>query len=81
MGDKPDDLVLRLLRDIRAEQDAARERGAKRDRKVDDLMELVTQAMGLAAYSNVRTDKFDDRVAEVADRMEALENRVRELRR
>ena len=80
MTDEPDDLVLRLLRDIRDEQIATQHKVDKLDRKVTDAMELMTQAMGLAAFANVRTDKFDDRVAEVEDPMQALEMRMRELR-
>ena len=80
MTDEPDDLVLRLLRDIRDEQIATRHKVDKLDREVTDAMELMTQAMGLAAFANVRTDKFDDRVAAVEDPMQALEMRMRELR-
>lgn len=77
-----------MLRDIREEQTRTADRLErldyrmdKMDRRLEDTTELMTQAMGLAAFSNVRTDGFDDRVAEVEDRMTALENRVRELRR
>ena len=81
MADEPDDLVLRLLREIREDQTDMRHRMGKLERTVTDATELMTQALGMAAFANVRTDRFDDRVAEVEDRMTALETRVRELRR
>ena len=79
VADEPDNMILRLLREIRAKQDehssVLSEHGQRLkmiDRRLDEVHETMYTVAGLAAHSNVRHDS-------VADRLEAIEERVRKL--
>lgn len=79
MADEPDNMILRLLREIRAKQDehssALLQQGERLkliDRRLDEVHETMYTVAGLAAHSNVRHDT-------VADRLDAVEERVRRL--
>ena len=85
MADEPDDLVLRLLREIRSEVGEVRDDLADmrkddraRDRRIDEYAELIHQAMGLAAMANIKGENTNERVDFVEDRLTVIEKRLRE---
>ena len=72
MADEPDNMILRLLREMRSTQLDHGERLKLIERRIDEVHETVYTAAGLAAHANVRHDG-------VAERLEALEARVERL--
>ena len=72
MTDESDNMTLRLLREIRATQIEHTERLKTLDRRMDEVHETLYTAAGIAAHANVRHDA-------VAERLEALEQRVQTL--
>ena len=86
MADDGDNLVLRLLREIRGElaevrqtQAAHGERLTRIDRSIDDLRETAITAMGYAAHSALITDKAGERFDRITDEIAALKRRVADL--
>jgi hypothetical protein len=89
MAEDDDNLVLRLLREIRAEQGEIRgdvasikERMTSYERHVEDMKESVSYALGLSAHANVayettgqRLDRLTEQVAGLRARVEELEKR------
>jgi hypothetical protein len=84
-----DNLVLRLLREIRAEQTTQRStmqtiegRITTIERHMEDVKESVSYALGLSAHANVayettgqRLDRLTEQVAGLRARVEELEKR------
>ena len=73
MAKEPDNLVLRLLRDIRATQQT---QGAKLDRlekRFEDLYKISTHTLGVAANAHVRYEALETRVDKLVKRIERLE--------
>jgi hypothetical protein len=54
MAETEDNVVLRLLREIRADTQDTRHRLTKVERKLEELHEGMVQAMGVAALASVR---------------------------
>lgn len=89
MTEETENLILRLLRDIRAEIAQTRgdvatvgQRITTLERKMDDVNESVGYALGLSAHANVayettgqRLDRLRETVDELKTRVEALETR------
>ena len=89
MADAPENLVLELLRDIRAKRDEhdrrfdmLERRLGDLDRKIEDLEYGVNQAVGLAsravaraAEANTTSHGVERRLEELAARVAALESR------
>ncbi|NUB43461.1 hypothetical protein GEU84_003620 [Fertoebacter nigrum] len=79
MAETEDNLVLRLLREIRSDTQDTRQRMTKVERRLDELHEGVVAAMGLAGLANVATEKHAEGMDEIRDQLEALRRRVAEL--
>lgn len=76
MANEPDNVVLKLLRDIRASQDEHSEEFKKVRQQLDDLSESVTYALGLSAHANVRHESVQKKIDEREKRIKNLESRV-----
>ncbi|TPE53876.1 hypothetical protein [Amaricoccus solimangrovi] len=74
-----DDIVLRLLREIRTDQLDQGRRLIKVERRLDEMHEGMTTALGMAAHSNLVAEQFGQRFDEVEDQLNALRRRVSEL--
>ena len=76
MAHQPDNLVLRLLRDIRATQDT---QGTTLDdvkNRVEDLYKISTHTLGVAANAHVRYEELETRVERLTQRIERLEEKL-----
>ena len=74
-----ENVVLRLLREIRAEMRDLREEqavGNRRlsaiDRRIDDMKESVVMALGMAGHTNVVVERTGETFDELRDQIEAL---------
>jgi polyhydroxyalkanoate synthesis regulator phasin len=68
-----DDLVLRLLREIRSKQDT---QGATLDqvqKRMEDLYKMSTHTLGVAARAHERYEGLETRVDQLTDRVKRLE--------
>jgi hypothetical protein len=88
MAREPDNLVLTLLREIRATLDvhtakfvAIDDRFDVLEKKFDDHQYLMTHTFGIAGLANVQTGLVDARVNELANRQKASEAKQAELER
>jgi hypothetical protein len=75
MAKEPSDLVLRLLRDIRSTQETQGQTLQHLDKRVEDLYQISTHTLGVAANAHVRYENLEARVALVA-RVERLEEKL-----
>ena len=87
MTEDTENIVLRLLREIRAKQDehsaqfvSVEQRMTTLERKMDDVNESVAYALGVSAHANIayettgqRLDRLTETVADLKARLEALE--------
>ena len=80
MADEPDNLMLRLLREIRAKMDDHDKRFDEHDRRFDDLKkaiedrkETAATGIGFAAHANIRNDMLEKEIAELKKRMDRIE--------
>jgi len=71
-----DNIVLTLLREIRATQGEHSEEFKKVRQQLDDLSESVTYALGLSAHANVRHESVQKKIDELEKRIKNLESRV-----
>ena len=79
MADEPDDLTLRLLRDIRTkleDLDVLKERFDRMDARFDELHETIYIATGFATHANVRSESTEKRLAKVEARLAKLEEKA-----
>lgn len=74
MADDDDNVVLRLLREIRAEQGDQGRRLVRVERRLDEMHESIATSLGMAAHSNVVVEQFGQRFDE-----EALRRRLSDL--
>ena len=88
MPDEPDNLVLRLLREIRSKQDehsAKMEDHDKRfdrlDRRLGPMQFQLTHTFGLAGMSNLQAQRTDERVEQVEERQKRFDEMIAEFRR
>jgi len=79
MGEDEDNVVLRLLCEIRAEQSDQSMRLIRVERRIDEMHENMTTALGMATHSNVVVEQFGQRFDEVQDQLNALRRRVADL--
>jgi hypothetical protein len=86
MAEDDDNLVLRLLREIRSEQATLRStmqgiqgRITTIDRHMEDVKESVAYALGLSAHANVAYETTGQRLDRPSDRVEAPEVRIESL--
>jgi tetrahydromethanopterin S-methyltransferase subunit G len=83
MAKEPDNLVLRMLREIRATPDRHERRFDKidkrfdrMDKKLDDMSAPLTTALGLALHANVRHESVQKQLDALEQRVQKLEERV-----
>jgi len=73
MAKEPDDLMLRLLRDIRAKQDAQGLTLEQVQKRVEDIYKLSTHTLGVAVTAHERYEELEARVEGLSARVERLE--------
>jgi septal ring factor EnvC (AmiA/AmiB activator) len=80
MAKEPDNLVLKLLREIRAEQGEMRDdmRGLRdqmsaMQKEMTDWQETISTAAGSAMHANLRSQKIEAELAALRKRVEKLE--------
>ena len=73
MAKEPDDLVLRLLREIRAKQDVQGATLERVQKRVEDLYKMSTHTLGVAARAHERYETLEARMDKLADRVKRLE--------
>lgn len=76
MSDEEDNVVLRLLREIRTDTSDLRQRMGRMERHVEDMREQMTTAMGMAGMATVATERHGQDMDEIRDQLEALRRRV-----
>ena len=79
MAESEDNIVLRLLREIRNDTSDVRSRMTKVERRLDELHEAVVAAMGIAGLASVATEQHGEGMDEIRDEIAALKRRVQEL--
>jgi hypothetical protein len=86
MAEDDDNLVLRLLREIRAEQTTQRStmqtiggRITTIERHMEDVKESVSCALGLSAHANVANETTGQRLDRLTEQVAGLRARVEEL--
>lgn len=86
MADEPDNLVLRMLREIRAKLDDHDKRFDRLDKRFDDhdkSMELFrfqpTHTFGLAGMANLQAQQADAKADETAARQKRLDDDFKKL--
>jgi hypothetical protein len=75
MAEPENNLVLRLLREIRSQQLDDGRRLQRVERHVDEIREQMVTAMGVGGLASVATEKHGEGMDEIA----ALKRRVAEL--
>ena len=73
MAKEPNNLILRLLRDIRATQDTQGATLEEVKSRIEDLYKISTHTLGVAANAHVRYEEFETRVDSLTQRVERLE--------
>ena len=76
MADEPDNLILRLLREIRETQVDHGEQSKLLNRRMDEVHETVYTAAGIAAHANTRHDTVTDRLEAIEARLDSLEEKA-----
>jgi hypothetical protein len=86
MAEDDDNLVLRLLREIRGKLDAHDRRFDELDlhmttfeRHVEDIKESVGYALGLSAHANVAYETTGQRLDRMVETIKGLEARIENL--
>ena len=79
MAETEDNVVLRLLREIRADTQDTRSRLTKVERRLEEFHESMVQAMGVAGLASVATEKHGEDIDKIRDEIAALKRRVQEL--
>ena len=79
MAEEPNNLILRLLRDIREKQDDHDKRLEGIDRRLGDLTESAALAMGMAAHSHVSQESLGQRLDEIRVEMDRMKERLDRL--
>jgi archaellum component FlaC len=83
MAKEPDNLVLKMLREIRTRLDKHEERFDRMekrfdtiDKKLDDMSESLTYSLGLSLHANVRHESVQKQLDAMEQRIRRLEERV-----
>ena len=74
-----DNVVLRLLREIRTEQRSQSRDLTTLKRELAELRETTMTSVGMAAHASVVVNQSGERFDELHDELEALKRRVAEL--
>jgi hypothetical protein len=76
MAKEPEDLVLRLLREIRGTQQDHGKKLDRLDKRVEDLYKISTHTLGVAANAHVRYEQLEARVERLTERVKRLEKQT-----
>jgi polyhydroxyalkanoate synthesis regulator phasin len=79
MAEEQDNLVLRMLREIRSQQVDDGQRLRRVERHLEEVRDQMVTAMGVAGLASVATEKHGEGMDEIRDQIEALRRRVSEL--
>ena len=79
MAEEQDNIVIRMLREIRAQQIDDGRRLQRVERHVEELRDQMVTAMGIAGLASVATEKHGEGMDEIRDEIMALKRRVQEL--
>jgi polyhydroxyalkanoate synthesis regulator phasin len=79
MAEAEENLIVRLLREIRSQQKEDGLRLHRVERRLDEMHDGMVTAMGLAGLANVATEKHGGDMDEIRDELTALKRRVAEL--
>lgn len=74
-----DNMVLRLLREIRQTQTEDHRRLIKVERRLDELFESTAMAQGMAAHAVAVSGQQGERFDQITDELEAVKRRPAEL--
>ncbi len=75
MAKDPDNIVLMLLREIRATQDDHSKQFERLERRLDEVHEGMITSLGLAGHAHVRHDSMEKRLDELTKRVDRLEKK------
>lgn len=80
MANEPDNMLLRLLREVRAKQDEHDGRFDAHDKRFDELhkaiedwKETTATGVGFAAHANIRTGALEKEIAELKRCIDRIE--------
>ena len=80
MADEPDNLVLKMLREMRDVLDEVRgkvyehdSRFAELKKQIEDWQETTSTGVGFAAHANIRTQAPEREIADLKRRIDMLE--------
>ena len=79
MAEKPEDLTIRLLRDIRDKlsgMDELKSRMTRLEREVSTLAQGVWKIAGMSVQSDAKHDTADERPDEIEERLTKLEEKA-----
>jgi hypothetical protein len=83
MAKEPEDMTLRLLRDIRAKQDTQGEilgqhtgTLGRLERRLEDLYTMSTHTLGVAVSAHERYEALEARVEQLSERVQRLETKA-----
>ena len=76
MAKEPDNLVLQLLREMRATLDGHTTEFKKLNRQIDDWAQTSAQAAGFSVHANTKIDSLE---AQMAKRFDRFEKRLKKL--
>ena len=79
MAEDRNDLMLRLLREIREDTGDLRSRLVRVERRVDELHESASMALGFAAHATQTVEGHGQQFDALREDIEALKRRVAEL--
>jgi polyhydroxyalkanoate synthesis regulator phasin len=79
MAEEQDNLVVRMLREIRSDTQDTRQRLTRVERHIEEIRDQMVTAMGVAGLASVATEKHGEGMDEIRDQIEALRRRVSEL--
>lgn len=80
MVEEPDNLVLKMLREMRDSLEEVRSKVYEHDARFDELRkaiedwkETTATGVGFAAHANIRNDALEKEIAELKRRMDRIE--------
>jgi hypothetical protein len=76
MAKQPEDLVLRILRDIQATLADHTNRFDRLEQRADDVRDGMVTALGLAGHAHVRDDSMRKEIEDLKKRIKRLEAKV-----
>jgi polyhydroxyalkanoate synthesis regulator phasin len=86
MAEEPDNLIVHLLRELRADLGALKDgqadgnrRLTKIERHIEEMKETLAYTAGVAMHSGVVVEKTGENFDEIRDQLEALRRRVADL--